>query len=144
MEPVSEEIGEGREERGNARVELAGETKGSGNTRHDLRDETVQLAVSGRVDAELLLEDVVKCLVVEVEGEIGLLNELVEGKDGVVGLDDGLAAEENRVRRLKRGTWRERGNGRRRGGRQAEGPQEKCAETKKGRTHETLGEGRTE
>lgn len=72
------------------RVELTGETETGRDTRHDDRDEVVQVAVGGGRELEGTETDVVQRLVVDTEGLVRVLNELVDGEGGVVGLNDGV------------------------------------------------------
>ena len=71
-------------------VELTGETQAGGHTGHDGRDEVVQVAVAGVGELEGAHADVVQSLVVDTEGLVGVLDQLVDGEGGVVGLDDGV------------------------------------------------------
>ena len=72
------------------RVQLTGETQAGGDTRHDGRDEVVQVAVRGVVQLEGPHADIVQSLVVNAESLIGVLDQLVDGEGGVVGLDNGV------------------------------------------------------
>lgn len=71
-------------------VELAGETEGDGNAGHDGGDEVVKIAIRGVGELESPHADVVESLVVNAEGLVGVLNELMDGEGGVVGLDNGI------------------------------------------------------
>jgi len=72
------------------RVQLTRETQAGGNTGHDGRDEMVQVAVRGVRELESTHADVVESLVINAEGFIGVLNQLVDGESGVVGLNNGV------------------------------------------------------
>ena len=72
------------------RVELAGETETGGNAGHDGRDQVVEVTVRGVRQLESAHADVVESLVVNTESLIRVLNELVDGEGGVVGLDNGV------------------------------------------------------
>lgn len=72
------------------RVQLTGETQASGNTRHDGGDKVVKITVRGVGELEGLLANVVEGLVVNAEGLVGVLNELVDGEGGVVRLNNGV------------------------------------------------------
>jgi hypothetical protein len=72
------------------RVQLTGETQAGGDTGHDGGDEVVQVAVRGVVQLECPHADVVESLVVNAEGLVGVLDQLVDGEGGVVGLDNGV------------------------------------------------------
>ncbi|CRK13813.1 hypothetical protein BN1723_002035 [Verticillium longisporum] len=71
-------------------VELAGETERGRDAGHDGGDEVVQVAVRGVGQLEGADANVVESLVVNAEGLVGVLNELVDGEGGVVGLDNGV------------------------------------------------------
>ena len=83
---VGDEVGL---ELGNVDVEGTIETEGGRQRGDDLSDETVEVGVGGTLDVEVAAADVVQGLVVEAEGAVGVLEEGVGGKDGVVGLNDG-------------------------------------------------------
>jgi hypothetical protein len=83
---VGDEVGL---ELGNINVEGTIETEGSGQGRDNLSDETVQVGVGGALDIEVAAADIVDGLVVEHDGDIGVLEERVGGEHGVVGLNDG-------------------------------------------------------
>ena len=72
------------------RVQLTRETQAGGDTGHDGGDEVVQVTVGGVVELESPHADVVEGLVVDTEGLVRVLNELVDGEGGVVGLDNGI------------------------------------------------------
>jgi hypothetical protein len=67
-------------------VESTIETKGGGQRGDDLSYESVQVGVGGSVDIEGTLADVVECLIVEHEGNIGVLKQRVGREHRVVGL----------------------------------------------------------
>jgi hypothetical protein len=72
------------------RVELAGEAQASSNTRHDSGDEVVQVTVRWVVQLECAHANVVKGFVVNAEGLVRVLDQLMDGEGGVVGLNDGV------------------------------------------------------
>jgi hypothetical protein len=72
------------------RVKLTRETQAGGDTRHDGGDEVVQVAVGGVVQLESAHANVVESLIVNAEGLVGVLDQLVDGECGVVGLDNGV------------------------------------------------------
>ncbi|GIX60839.1 cell differentiation protein [Babesia caballi] len=71
-------------------VELARETQGAGHAGHGGRDQVVEVAVGGRGELEGAETDVVQRLVVDDLDLVGVLDELVHGERGVVGLHDGV------------------------------------------------------
>lgn len=72
------------------RVELAGETERNGHTGHDGGDEVVEITIRGVRELEGAHADVVESLVVNAEGLVGVLNKLMDGEGGVVGLNNGV------------------------------------------------------
>jgi len=67
------------------------ESEGGGQGGDDLRDESVQVGVGGSLNVEVSAADIVDGLVVEHDGDIGVLKEGVGGEHGVVWLNDGGA-----------------------------------------------------
>jgi hypothetical protein len=72
------------------RVQLARETQAGGDTGHDGRDQVVQVTVRRVGQLECAHADIVESLVVDAEGLVGVLNQLVDRESGVVGLDNGV------------------------------------------------------
>jgi hypothetical protein len=70
-------------------IEGTVEPEGGGEGGDDLGDESVEVGVGGSLDVEVSPADVVDGLVVEHDGDIGVLEEGVGGEDGVVRLDHG-------------------------------------------------------
>jgi hypothetical protein len=60
------------------------------DTRHDERDQVVEIAVSWGGELEGLQANVVQSLVVDTEGLVRVLNELMDGESGVVWLNNGV------------------------------------------------------
>jgi len=71
-------------------VELTGEPDGAGSTRHSDRDEMVQITIGGGGQFEGSEADIVEGLVIDDHALIGVFDELMDRKSGVVGLDDGV------------------------------------------------------
>ena len=67
-------------------VELTGEAQAGGDTGHDDGHEVVKVAVRWGCEFESTETDVIQSLVVDTEGLIRVLNELVNGECSVVGL----------------------------------------------------------
>ena len=65
------------------------ESEGGGQGGDDLRDESVQVGVGGSLNVEVSAADIVDGLVVEHDGDIGVLEKGVGGQDGVVWLNNG-------------------------------------------------------
>jgi hypothetical protein len=87
------ETGEGNHvdgELSEVRVELTGETETGRDARHDGRDEVVEVAVGGGRELQGTEADIIKSLVVDTEGLVRVLDELVHREGGVVRLDDGI------------------------------------------------------
>jgi hypothetical protein len=74
---------------GDINVEGTIESEGGGEGRDNLGNESVQVGVGGSLDIEVSSADIVDGLVIEHDGDIGVLKEGVSGEDGVVRLDDG-------------------------------------------------------
>jgi hypothetical protein len=70
-------------------VEGTIETEGSGQGGDHLADETVEVSVGGTLNVEATTADVVEGLIVEHDGNVGVLEERVGGEHGVVGLHNG-------------------------------------------------------
>ena len=87
------ESGEGHEvdgELSEIRVELTGESEATGDTGESSRDEMVKITVGGGGELEGSEADIIEGLVIDAHDIIGVLNELMDGEGGVVGLDDGI------------------------------------------------------
>jgi len=65
------------------------ESEGSGQGGDNLSDESVQVGVGGSLNVKVTSADIVDSLVVEHDGDVGVLKEGVSGEHGVVGLNDG-------------------------------------------------------
>jgi hypothetical protein len=72
------------------RVKLTRETQASGDTRHHDGDEVVEVTVGGGRELEGPEANVVESLVINTEGLVGVLDKLVNGKCGIVRLNDGV------------------------------------------------------
>ena len=72
------------------RVELTGESKTGGDTRHDEGDEMVQVTVGGGVELQGSETDIVEGLVIDTEGLVRVLDKLVDREGSVVWLDNGV------------------------------------------------------
>lgn len=72
------------------RVELARETERNRDAGHDGRHQVVEVAIRRVGQLQRAHADVVEGLVVNTEGLVGVLDELVDGEGGVVGLDNGI------------------------------------------------------
>lgn len=72
------------------RVELTGETQAGGDTGHNGGNEVVQVTVGGVGELEGAHADVVQSLVIDTEGLVGVLDQLVNGESSVVRLNDGV------------------------------------------------------
>jgi len=72
------------------RVELTGESKTGGDTRHDEGDEVVQVTVGGCVELQGSHANIVKSLVIDTEGLVRVLNQLMDRESCVIWLDNGV------------------------------------------------------
>ena len=83
---VGDEVGL---ELGHIDVEGTIESEGGSEGGDNLRDESVEVGVGGSLNIEVSSADIVDGLVVEHDGDVGVLKEGVSGEDGVVWLNDG-------------------------------------------------------
>merc|ERR1711990_1004275 len=65
------------------------ESEGGSEGGDNLRDESVEVGVGGSINIEVSSADIVDGLVVEHDGDIGVLKKRVGGQDGVVWLNNG-------------------------------------------------------
>lgn len=72
------------------RVELTGESETRCHTGHDGGNQVVEIGVRRIGDLEGSLVDIVQSLVIDTEGLVGVLNELVQRQSGVVRFNDGI------------------------------------------------------
>merc|ERR1712060_457498 len=70
-------------------VEGTIESKGSSQRRDDLGNQSVQVGVGGSLDVQVASADVIESLVIDLVGDIGVLQQGVDAQHGVVGLDNG-------------------------------------------------------
>ena len=71
-------------------VELTGETEAASGTGESGGDEMVQITVGGGGELEGTEADIVEGLVINAHNLVGVLDKLMHGEGGVVGLDDGI------------------------------------------------------
>ena len=71
-------------------VQLTREAETGGDSGHGHRDEVVQVPVVRVLELQGAEADVVQSFVVNAEGLVGVLDELVDGERGVVRLDHGV------------------------------------------------------
>ena len=71
-------------------IELARVSETSGDTRHDQGDQFIEILVRGTVNLKCLLTNVVQGFVIQAVGGISIVNELVEGKNSIVRLSNGV------------------------------------------------------
>mmetsp|Transcript_122006 Transcript_122006/g.171719 ORF Transcript_122006/g.171719 Transcript_122006/m.171719 type:complete len:462 (-) Transcript_122006:77-1462(-) len=72
------------------RVQLTGESQAAGNTGHSGRDQMVKITVSGGGELQSSEANIVKSLIIDDLDFIGILDQLMDGKGGVVWLNDGI------------------------------------------------------
>eukprot|EP00356_Strombidium_inclinatum_P002591 CAMPEP_0170478566 /NCGR_PEP_ID=MMETSP0208-20121228/20_1 /TAXON_ID=197538 /ORGANISM="Strombidium inclinatum, Strain S3" /LENGTH=202 /DNA_ID=CAMNT_0010750845 /DNA_START=27 /DNA_END=631 /DNA_ORIENTATION=+ len=87
------ESGEGDQVHGELseiRVELSGESEAAGDTGEGGGHEMVEITVGGGGELEGSEADIVQGFVINTHNLISVLNELMDGKGGVVGLNDGV------------------------------------------------------
>ena len=71
-------------------VQLTRETQAGGDTGHDGRDQVVQVTVGGRGQLEGAETNIVQRFVIDTEGLIRVLDQLVHGQHGVVWFNDSI------------------------------------------------------
>jgi len=71
-------------------VQLTGESQTASNTGHGSRDQMVQITVSGGGELEGSEADIVEGFVINNHDLIGVFDQLMDGKGGVVGFNDGI------------------------------------------------------
>merc|ERR1719213_41538 len=71
-------------------VELTGEAEAAGNTGDSGGHEMVKITVGGGGELEGTEADIVEGLVINAHNLVGVLDELMDGEGGVVGLNDGV------------------------------------------------------
>ena len=71
-------------------VELTWESEAAGDTREGSRDEMVKISIGWGGELEGSEADIVEGLVVNAHDIIGVLDELMDGKGGVVWLNNGI------------------------------------------------------
>merc|ERR1712060_679322 len=76
-------------ELGDIDVQSTIETKGSRQGRDDLGNQSVQVGVGRALDIQVAAADIVQSLVIDLVGDIGVLQQGVDAQHGVVGLDNG-------------------------------------------------------
>lgn len=70
-------------------VQLTRETETSGDTRHNLRHQVVEVIITGLADLQRVLADVVKSIVIEANNTVGVFNQLVNRQGRIVRLNNG-------------------------------------------------------
>jgi len=70
-------------------VESTIETKGSSQRRDDLGDQTIQVGVGRTLNIQVAAADIVESFVIDLVGNISVLQERVDAQDSVVRLDNG-------------------------------------------------------
>jgi hypothetical protein len=68
------------------RVHLTGETKGGRDTGHDHRYEVIEVTVGGGGELQGAGTDIIESLVIETEGLVSVLHQLLNGESGVIRL----------------------------------------------------------
>jgi hypothetical protein len=87
------ETGEGDQvntELAHVRVELTGETEAAGDTGESGGNEMVKITVGGGGELEGSEADIIEGLVVNAHNLVGVLDKLMDGEGGVVGLNNGV------------------------------------------------------
>ena len=71
-------------------VQLAREAEAGGDTRHGERYKVIEVTIGRCCQLQSAEADVVEGLVVDAEGLVSVLDQLVDGEGGVVGLHNGV------------------------------------------------------
>lgn len=71
-------------------VELTGESEAAGDAGHGGRDQVVEITIGGGGELEGSEADVIEGFVVNDHALVGVLDQLMDGQGGVVGLNDGV------------------------------------------------------
>ena len=71
-------------------VQLTGEPQTAGDPTHDSGDKVVQIPESWGGELQGSEADIVQSLVIEDHTLVGVLDQLVDGKGGIIWLDDGI------------------------------------------------------
>jgi hypothetical protein len=69
-------------------IELTRETETGGNTRHYSRYEMIEVTIGGVGELEGTEADLIEGFIINTEGGIRVLHELVNGEGSIVGLND--------------------------------------------------------
>ena len=72
------------------RIQLTRETQTGGHTRHDSRDQVIQVTVGWSGELESTEANVIQSFIVNAESFIRVLNQLVDGKSCIVRLDNSV------------------------------------------------------
>jgi len=72
------------------RVELTRESKAGGDTRHDSGDQVVKISIGWVGELQGPDADIVESLVIDTEGLIRILNQLMNGEGGIIWLDNSV------------------------------------------------------
>jgi hypothetical protein len=71
-------------------TQLTRETETGGDSGHDARYKMVEITVGGGGELEGAEADIIQGFVIDAEGLVRVLNELMDGECGVVGFNDGV------------------------------------------------------
>ena len=63
--------------------------KNTGNRRNNLSNQTIEIGVCRSFNVQVSPANVIQSLIVNHEGNVGMLQSVVGFEDGIVGLDDG-------------------------------------------------------
>jgi hypothetical protein len=72
------------------RVQLTGESQAAGNSGHGGRNQVVQVTIGGGGEFQGSEADIIKSFVINNHALIGVFDQLMDGKGGVVGFNDGV------------------------------------------------------
>jgi hypothetical protein len=69
---------------------LTGESQAAGNSGHGSRDQVVQVTISGGGEFQSSEANIVEGFVVDNHAFVSIFDQLMDGKGGVVGFNDGI------------------------------------------------------
>jgi hypothetical protein len=69
---------------------LTGESKTGGNSGHGSRDQVVKITISGGGEFKSSETDIIKSFVINDEDHIGIFDQLMDGKGGIVWFNNGI------------------------------------------------------
>ena len=69
---------------------MTGESKTGGNSGHGSRDQVVKITISGGGEFKSSETDIIKSFIINDEDHIGIFDQLMDGKGGIVWFNNGI------------------------------------------------------